>query len=227
MATDVPLILLPGMAADARLFGSQFVHFPNLRVPAWIDPLVGESLRAYAVRFARAIDPGSPCVLGGASFGGIVALEAAAHLRHALACVLIGSIRSPAELSWQWRILRPLAILGPNGLRIAAEIGASLRCLGLGRGVTRRLQRLARPEAAFVRWATCAVLRWQPGPGTRRVRVFQIHGERDHMLPATRTRADRVVPGGHHALSLFNPSAVNTYLAEVLEFVRRSPGANE
>lgn len=216
MASEVPMILLPGMAADERLFEQQLARFPNLRVPKWIAPHPHESLRAYAARFAKVIDPGVPLVIGGASFGGIVAMEMAAHLQ-TVACVLIGSIRSPAELSWQWRAHRPLAFLGPDCLGAAARLVSRLHPPFLPRGVRRRLQRFARPEAAFVRWATCAVLRWQPRPVDHRVRVFQIHGEADHTLPVHRTRAEVIVPGGSHALSLFNPSAVNHFLDRVLE----------
>lgn len=218
MSANLPMILLPGMAADERLFGAQLDRFPNLRVPAWIDPRPRESLRAYAGRLARAVDPGRPCVVGGASFGGIVAQELAAHLP-AVACVLIGSIRSPDELPRRWRALRPLARLGPERLGrlagVAARFGESL----LSPATARRLRRLARPEAAFVRWAVCAVLRWAPGPAARRVRVFHIHGERDRTLPAALTRPDVIVPGGAHALTLFNAAAVNDFLADVLRRV--------
>ena len=97
MDTDIPIILLSGMASDERLFEPQLDAFPNLRVQPWIAPLSGESLRAYAVRLAPMVDPGVPCIVGGASFGGVVALELAQHLP-ALACILIGSIRSPSGL---------------------------------------------------------------------------------------------------------------------------------
>jgi pimeloyl-ACP methyl ester carboxylesterase len=213
MSHDLPLILLPGMGGDAKLFQSQLDRFPNLLVPSWIEPLRNESLRSYAARFARAIDPGVPCIIGGASFGGIVAREMISHLR-TVACVLIGSIRSPAELSWRWRVLRPLAFLGPDRLRALAAIGAKLP--GLRRNHTRQFAKLARPESAFLRWAMCAVLRWQPTPMLRGVPIFQIHGELDHTLPSIRTRADVIVPGGSHALTLFNPSAVNEYLERVM-----------
>lgn len=49
--------------------------------------------------------------------------------------------------------------------------------------------------------------------------VFQIHGECDATLSARLSRADTIVPGGSHALSLFNPTAVNDYLTRVLELV--------
>jgi pimeloyl-ACP methyl ester carboxylesterase len=220
MPDELPFFLLPGMFADKRLFQSQLNRFPQLQVPDWIAPLAGESLRSYAARFALRIDPGVPCVVGGASFGGVVALEMLRHLKVA-ACVLIGSIRSPAELSWRWRMSRPLALLGPHGLGVAAQLLTNLRLLGIGRATVRRLQRLAEPEAAHVRWAMCAVLRWQPSPLPHHVPVFQIHGEFDRTLSAGNTRADVIVPGGHHALSLFNSEAVNNYLDWVMERIRQ------
>jgi pimeloyl-ACP methyl ester carboxylesterase len=213
----LPILLLSGMAADARLFEPQQACFPSLRVPGWIKPLPGEPLRAYAARMARVVDPGCPCIVGGASFGGAVALEMAPHLQ-AVACVLIGSIRSSAELPGRWRALRPLASLGPDRLGTAAAVVARLGGAFLGRGVACRLQRLTRPEAAFVRWATCAVLRWQPSSAARRVRVFQIHGGADRTLPVERTQPHVVVPGGSHALTLFNPAAVNEFLSRVVEW---------
>jgi pimeloyl-ACP methyl ester carboxylesterase len=214
MTHEKAFLLLPGMAADERLFASQMHAFPNLRVPRWIDPLPNESLRAYAARLALAVDPNSPCVVGGASFGGIVALEMAAHLR-TVACVLIGSVRSPAEFSWRWRRLRPLAYLGPDRLGWLADVLARVGKRWLPQGTARHLQRLARPEAAFVRWALCAVLRWQPSSVVKQVRVFHIHGEADGTLPVELTRPDEVVPGGSHALSLFNAGEVNDFLRRV------------
>ena len=123
MGEGVPIILLSGMAADERLFESQLAAFPELRVQPWIQPIPGESLRAYAARLVPLVNPGRPCIVGGASFGGVVALELAAHLP-ALACVLIGSIRSPAGLPRRWRLLRPVALLGPDALRVLAALAA-------------------------------------------------------------------------------------------------------
>jgi pimeloyl-ACP methyl ester carboxylesterase len=218
----IPIILLSGMAADERLFEAQAEVFPDLRVQPWIPPLPGESLRAYAARLAPQVDPGRPCLVGGASFGGVVALELAAHLP-ALACILIGSIRSPSALPWRWRLLRPVAGFGPDMLRVLTAACAWFGRRLLAPGTVRRLRRLSRPEAAFVRWAMCAVARWQPSPAARRVRVFHIHGEADRVLPVALSRPDVVVPGGGHALSLFSPSVVNEFIAGVLRSVAPDP----
>src|ERR1700722_13749272 len=74
---DPPIIMLPGMAADDRLFRHLRPSLPGLVTPAWIEPRRREPLPAYAGRLARCIDPGVPCFVGGASFGGMVALEMA------------------------------------------------------------------------------------------------------------------------------------------------------
>jgi pimeloyl-ACP methyl ester carboxylesterase len=214
----IPIILLSGMAADERLFAAQRAAFPNLRVQPWVPPLPGASLRSYAARLAQLIDPGRECIVGGASFGGVVALELIRHLP-ARACILIGSVRTPLALPWRWRVFAPLAPLGPDALRVIASLGARVGQRFLARGTVRRLQRLSSPEAAFVRWALCAVMQWRPGPNPQRVPVYHIHGSADRVLPVARVRPDVVVPGGAHALSLFNPTAVNDFIASVVRAV--------
>lgn len=221
----LPILMLSGMAADGRLFAAQVATFPDLRVVAWVEPLPGESLRAYAARLASAADPGRPCVVGGASFGGVVALEMARHLP-AVACVLIGSVRAPSRLTWHWRALGPLAWLGPDVLSVVASALARAGKPFLPTRTVRRLRKMSRPEAAFVRWAACAVVRWRPSPSPPGVRVFQIHGSNDRVLPLWGSDADVVVPGGGHALSLFSPDDVNDFLAAVLRDIT-GPAARE
>jgi thioesterase domain-containing protein len=68
------------------MFGPQRAAFPHLEVPAWLDPSPGETLASYGHRFADVIGPRGPLVIGGASFGGMVALEAARWLQPAPSC---------------------------------------------------------------------------------------------------------------------------------------------
>jgi len=221
VSQEIPIIMLSGMAADERLFAPQLARFPTMRVQPWIEPLPGESLRGYAARLAHLADPGQPCLVGGASFGGIVALEMVSHLR-ALGCVLIGSIRSPTELPWKWRTAWPLACLGPDRLGMVARVGAWLGNGLLSGGTVRRLRRLSQPEAAFIRWAMCAMIRWRPR-AHKQVPVFQIHGAGDRTLPVSFTRPDVIVPSGGHALTLFSAEVVNAYLADVIRQVTAKP----
>jgi pimeloyl-ACP methyl ester carboxylesterase len=213
LGCDRPMVLLPGMAADERLFEPQRRALPGLIVPSWIAPAHREPLPSYARRMAFAIRPASPSLVGGASFGGMVALEMASHIGLA-ECVLISSIRSPAEMPWRLRVLRPLASIGPE--RLGSRAGWAARWLPpfMPRVTARRLGRLAAPQSAFLRWACWAVLRWQPTPAARQVRVFQIHGSADRTFPLWYTHPDKIVAGGGHLLTLTHPFEVNRFLAD-------------
>jgi pimeloyl-ACP methyl ester carboxylesterase len=217
MTANVPLILLSGMAADERLFAPQRQAFPHLIVPRWIEPLEKESIPSYARRLAKQTNPRSGCFVGGASFGGIVALEMARHL-DAKACFLICSVRSPRELPLWIRLMRPAALLGPSHLGVVAKLAAHGSAATLPRQDLRRLKQLGRPEAAFLRWATWAVLRWHPDPKALGIPVWQIHGSNDRTLPIENTRPDVVVSGGGHLLPVTHGRAVNAFLQERMAF---------
>jgi len=215
MPRDPPLILLPGMGADRRLFGDQIAALDKVVVPDWIAPEPRDTLVSYAARMARGVDPGVPCCVGGASFGGMVALEMAPYLQ-AKACFLIGSVRSPDELPWRARMLTPAAWLVPAwSLRVAGRAAPTIIALAgrLMRPATQStLRQFADADARFVRWASLAILRWKRPAQTASVPVFQIHGDRDPVLPHRLTRPDVLVRGGGHLLSMTFPDAVNEFL---------------
>jgi pimeloyl-ACP methyl ester carboxylesterase len=213
----LPLILFSGMGADDGVFEPQLKSFPQLTVPRWIEPLPHESLANYAKRFAAQIDPGVPCFVGGASFGGFVAIEAARHLQ-TRACFLIGSVRCPSELPLRIRALRKLKHLLPAipFEWIAPLAGCSVRLRGERmRPVTRKLMNmLDHSKAAYLRWACEAVLTWEPTLPAPAFPVYHIHGHHDLVLPVRRTHADEIVYTGGHILSLTRPLDVNRFLTE-------------
>jgi pimeloyl-ACP methyl ester carboxylesterase len=208
---DPPLILLPGMAADARLFRFQRRAFPSLLTPDWIEPDNGEPLIEYARRFARRIAPLGGCFVGGASFGGIVALEMAADVQ-AEACFLVSSVRSDSEFPWRYQALRPITRFGPNGLRKAAAWSSRWLAPLLPAATVGRLRRFSEPRSAFVRWATWAVLSWRASVESQTVRVYQIHGSVDQAFPARRTRPDVLVAGAGHVLVMTHAEVVNEFI---------------
>ena len=213
MSDDVPLILLPGLGADGRMFSSIRSDLPQLTTPPWIEPRHGESVVDYARRYAAVIDPGRPFFIGGASFGGVVAQEVSAVLPNVKACFVIGSIRSPKSRPWHVRILRPitpfigiLPWLSPLLVRL---LGSWLR--PPTRGV---LIQLAEADSKFLRWAAQSILKWKPSPELKRVRVCQIHGERDRVFPIHLMKADQIVPGAGHLVAITHPRFVMKYLRD-------------
>ena len=207
-----PLILLPGMGADARMFAPLRIGLPELVTPNWIEPERNESLTEYARRLARAVDPGGPCFVGGASFGGVVALEMSVALR-ARACFLIGSIRSADSRPWRVKQLHPLTplvgMLPTMSPWLVRLLGGWLR--SPTRGV---MTQLGEADSQFLKWAARAILTWQPSPETARVRVCQIHGERDRVFPVHMANPDRVVSGAGHLISITHPQPVVEFLRD-------------
>lgn len=210
------LILLPGMGADRRLFEPQRAVFPRLTVPDWLAPEPSETLEAYGRRMADAMVADRPFWLGGASLGGMVALEMARHIEPE-AVFLIGSCRSaravPAYLRFLERLTRPL----PDG---AVELSRALSPLFAGKlhGLDPDQRRLVvammrATPTAFLRWASRAVMGWA-FEGPLGCPVHHIHGDRDRLIPLRRVQPSRVVEGGGHLISLTHPDIVNAFLTE-------------
>lgn len=214
-----PLILFSGLAADATVFAPQKLAVPQLVVPRWIAPHADETMSAYCERFADQLQTSGPCVIGGASFGGIIALEMARYL-NPLAVILVGSVRGPAELPRRMRVLRLLGnavpLLPVSPLQWSAAAGTSAaarRILPHHAGLARQF---CDADAAVFRWSVRQILSWKTTPVVT-CPVYQIHGERDRVLPVRYTNPDVVVRGGGHVISLTHASQVNAFLRSCLK----------
>jgi pimeloyl-ACP methyl ester carboxylesterase len=219
MVTNLPLILLSGMAADASVFAPQRLMFRQLIVPRWLKPEREESLQSYAERMAEAVRPSGDCVLGGASFGGMLALEMASFLRPR-ALILIGSVRGPQELPRRvrmWRKLGPAASLLPIAPLqwSAGSASTARRWLPHLAGVARQF---SQADEEVFRWSLRQLFAWNAAPNVP-CPIFQIHGDRDRVLPIDRTRPDRIIRGGGHVISLTHASQVNEFLRETLRTI--------
>jgi pimeloyl-ACP methyl ester carboxylesterase len=208
------LILLPGLAANERLYRRLLPLLPHVEIPRWIPPLRNESLPAYARRFASTLQSSEPTVVGGASFGGLVALEMAETLRSPL-CLLINAVRTPAEFPPRFRLARPLGHLSPRALALAAATACPSARL-LPPGSRADLRRLAAPHEHFRRWATLAALRWTPTYPTS-LRIHQLHGRRDRTFPVRLTSPNVIIPTGGHLLPLTHPHEVANFITCALQ----------
>src|SRR5688572_18482585 len=160
------LLLLPGVGADRRLFDAQRSCAADLHIIEWIPPVArNEPLAGYTKRLAATIDTLRPFVIGGASFGGMIALELARHIQPD-AVILIGSCRSPSALPSSYRFLQACSELIPDTL-FGGSFGAS-PLIASRFGVRTREHRqlfsamLRQSSPAFVRWAVRAIYGW-PG----------------------------------------------------------------
>ena len=224
-ANEARIFLIPGMAADASVFAAQTAELPGVVVVDWIEPLPRESLSDYAKRMAEHSAIPAGCLLGGASFGGIVAMEMSRYV-NPRGVVLIGSIADPKELPRRIRLLRPLApLIRLAPVRLCQAFVTALNGVWLRRR-NRRLSAIARQFCSaspqLLRWSLNAILRWREAPPVDCL-VLRVHGDRDPLFPlsALAKRADavqggRVVRGGGHVISLSHPQEVNEFLLACL-----------
>jgi pimeloyl-ACP methyl ester carboxylesterase len=218
-AETTRIVLFPGLGADARILAPQIAAFPSIEVPDWLPPQRVERLEDYARRMAgRIIDDGRPLILGGVSFGGMIALEAARVLR-TRAVVLIASCRSCASVPFAYRQLANLLPWIPGWLIQCLRAAAPLAAWRFGPldAENRRLltQVLKGTDPAFAQWAAWALARW-PGSDEMIAPVYQIHGDRDRILPCRRTCADEIVFGAGHAVNMTHSRDVNAFLRRVI-----------
>jgi pimeloyl-ACP methyl ester carboxylesterase len=220
--SGVPIVLLPGMGTDSRLFQPQARRFPSLMVPPWIEPVTNESLPSYARRMAAAIPRVRPLLLGGVSFGGMLAYEMASVVRPD-AVVLIASCRTEAGIRPFSRRLAPAVQQLPVRVidlvkRVAPWVIAALPRL------SKEQQRLCAEMfqdtgSRFLQWAFGAITAWRPSE-PHGVPVRQIHGARDPMIPAAVVQADELIPDGGHLINLTHANRVNAFLQRVLDDIQ-------
>ena len=211
--SDVPLILFSGMGADASVFLPQSLEFPALTVPEWLPPNDDDDLASYCSRMADSLSLSQPCIVGGASFGGIIALEMTRHL-DALACILIGSVRGPHQLPKRIRMLQPFSpALDITPLTLLQKSAASSAIAARDAGA-RQLAGVARQfsdaDANVLRWSARQILSWDSTYDD--VDVRHIHGDRDNVFPVSCVEPDEIVAGGGHVISMTHGPQVNEFL---------------
>jgi pimeloyl-ACP methyl ester carboxylesterase len=140
----------------------------------------------------------------------------ARHLPRVLGCFLIGSVRSPRELPFRLRMMRPATRLAHRvpfeWLPRAARAMTRLVRPFCAPATMAFLRQVSDADAAFLRWACRAVMTWEPAPQPFPFPIHQIHGMRDPILPWRLTSPDVLVRGAGHVLSLTHPREVNEFI---------------
>jgi pimeloyl-ACP methyl ester carboxylesterase len=207
------------MGADQRLLEPQrALPFP-LIIPRWIEPEPGESLPDYARRMASPIDWPDRLVIGGVSFGGMVAAEIATQLRPA-GLVLIATCLSARSIPTAYWFANALSNAIPTPL-MGAAAQLPERFLDLFGGFDapeRRLiaDMLADVSVRSLRRMADMVRQWRGVPVPTCPRLW-IHGADDPVIPAKKVKPDVVIPAAGHLVNWTHAEEVNEQITRFVE----------
>ena len=231
------LLFFSGLGADSSLFAFQKLAFPSLVAPDWIDPLKGESIDDYLKRWLEQLEQegfisrSEEIIVGGASFGGLLA-QRAARILNSSHCILFGSIKHPSEAPRRVRWWRPLHYLAFRWIIVFWQWVIRLLVRVTGRLFSRParsvLEQFTKLDSRLVQWSIRQLFVWlsQPEPDSSDFKsdfqIHQIHGKRDRVFPYAllQKRKDthlHLLENAGHLLTLFEAAEVNRIIEQVIK----------
>ena len=197
------ILLFSGMGGDPRLFEKLSLEPFRLVAPEYPDPLPRETLAEYAGRIADANRVGVDDIVGGASFGGMIAAEIAQR-RKVAGLILLASTLRPERLPMPYRWMCRAEPLVPDFVldlrrwrplvrwRFSSPTPEAEACI--------RAMSIACPRSrlrAFGRMlADWRGLTRPPCP------FLSVHGARDRMIPVDSAEPSSILEDAGHALTL-------------------------
>ena len=218
MGAQRRLILLPGLAADERMYSGVGVLPVSLVTPRLLIPEADETMAAYARRHAQWLDVGDNDLIGGCSFGSMVASEICRQ-RSTRGLVLLSGALSSKALAPSSQRLNFLADFIPfmlmrrvlmSSLFLHAVFGnADSSHIDLGRKMIKET-----PRDLLVRGGKLAA---NYHPQTPIVcDIYSLHGAQDRVLVVPDVQGGEVIADAGHGMVVSHVEQVTSFLRKII-----------
>ena len=211
------LVLFSGMGGDGRLFRSIRLPEAEIVTPDHTEPAQGETLTQYASRIADGLNIQPADIVGGVSFGGMLAGEIARQ-RPVAGLILLGSCLRPGRLPWSYRWVERLGRFIPDlvlGVRSWRPL-VRWRFAPLTREAETCLIEMAVSyPTAQIRAFGRMVIGWT-GVDNLACPVLSIHGDWDRIIPLKCAEPDLILKDAGHAFTLTHADQTNSAIREFL-----------
>lgn len=210
------IYILSGLGVDRRVFDN--IDFGNLDVEFidWITPLTNETLEDYAKRISLKIRIENP-VLIGLSFGGMVAVEISKIIK-TKKIILIASAKNKFELPKLNRISGELGLnkLIPKSLFKKQNFFTNW-LFGIETESEKLLLKniLQDTDPEFFSWAINEIVNWKNEISPEN--LIHIHGNNDRIIPFKNVKADFVVAGGGHFMTVNKPQEIQNIIFNLMK----------
>ncbi|MNK48725.1 hypothetical protein D3C87_675610 [compost metagenome] len=210
------IYIFSGLGVDRRVFDN--IDFGDLDVEFvdWIDPLKNESLENYAERISKKITSENPILIG-LSFGGMVAIEISKILKTEK-IILIASAKTQFELPKFNRISGKLRLnkLIPKSI-FKKQNFITNWLFGIETDSEKQLLKniLKNTDPNFFSWAINEIVNWKNE--TIPKNVTHIHGNKDRIIPFKNVKADFVIEGGGHFMTVNKPDEIQNIILNLIK----------
>ena len=210
-------ILIPGLGTDHRYFANIVDLLPNLQIIRFEIPERNETIEAYADRLRGQIETTGPIVLGGVSFGGMLASIMCRHVQPT-ALVLMSSTTTPDFVGTSVRVFEWMSRVWPDTFtQWVRQLGSHpLHWLEpMPPEQVEYFKELVRDgDLRLIRGGGRMIMQWRESPEIVCAK-FHIHGSRDLLIPAAKTQHTCIVQGAGHLMNLTHPEPVRNFIREV------------
>lgn len=214
------LVLLSGMGGDRRLTGPIQVPGVEVVTPDHLQPEESEDMVRYAARVAEAHGVSPSDVIGGTSFGGMLAAEIARQ-RPVAGLILLGTCVRPARFPGGYRLLEKFGALIPDallGLRSRPFLVRRRFAPVTEEAVAILVAMAQASPASQVRGFARLMMGWG-GIDAFNCPVLSIHGDGDRILPPACAEQGLVLKNAGHSFTLTHAAET---IAAIREFLLKS-----
>jgi pimeloyl-ACP methyl ester carboxylesterase len=209
---------ISGLGADKRVF--QFLNLKEIdcRFIKWNEPEKKEGLASYCGKLIKQIDITSDVVLVGVSFGGIIAQE----ISKIIPCkkiIIISSIKSKNEFSWQLKLARKLqlhSIVPLWLLTLSNKITADYYFGIETKEESKLLHEIIKDtDPKFLVWAIHQIMNWQSEKYPNN--LIHIHGTSDRIFPIKNIQTSLEIPNGGHFMIVNKASQLEPLIFDIIQ----------
>jgi pimeloyl-ACP methyl ester carboxylesterase len=209
------VFVFSGLGADKRVFQNNDFSPYSVTYINWIIPKNNDSIEEYASKLIQQIKSTKPTLIG-LSFGGIMAVEVAKQIETEKV-ILLASAKSKFEIPFYFRLIGAFYLhrLLPTSLLKSVNI-FTYWFFGAKSIFEKELlkQILIDTNPVFLKWAIDKIARWKNANSIKN--LYHIHGTSDYILPLSFVKADCVIQGGGHLMTLNKAKEIDSVLLELI-----------
>ena len=208
------------MGGDKRMFAPIRAPGFELVAPEHLEPEEGEDLASFASRTAERHGIGADDVVGGVSFGGMLAAQISSR-RPVAGVVLLASCHQPRRLQARYRAVELFSRAIPDafmGLRSWPPLVRGRFAPVDARSAELLIEMARGYSPAMLRRFGRMIVEW-PGVDKFSCPMLAVHGADDRIIPLSCIDAHLVLPAAGHAITLTHPEAIGAAIQDFMRLV--------